>query len=83
MKTTQNILTALIAAGTPGAAVLAVYNQLPADLILGGLTALGLVAFAIYDFSRTTASLKVSTAVIRPRFTTVASHAPVVVRKAA
>jgi hypothetical protein len=66
MKTTRNILTALIAAGTPGVAVLTLTNLVPADLALAGLTAVGLFAFAIYDFSRNTASLRVRAAVLRP-----------------
>ena len=66
MKTTRNILTALIAAGTPGVALLALTDRVPADLGLASFTAVGLVAFAIYDFSRKTASLTVRAAVIRP-----------------
>jgi hypothetical protein len=66
MKTTRNILTALIAAGAPGVTLLALSDLVPADLALAGITALGLVAFAIYDFSRDTASLRVPAKVIRP-----------------
>lgn len=66
MKTTRNILAALIAAGTPGVAVLTLTDRIPADLVLAGLTALGLFAFAIDDFSRHPASLRVRAAIIRP-----------------
>lgn len=84
MKTTRNILTALIAAGLPGAALLVLTDSLPSDLVLGGLTAVALFAFAIYDFSRNTASLKVrSAAILRPPFGVADRSTPIAVRKAA
>lgn len=73
MKTSRNILSALIAAGAPGVALLALSNRIPADLALAALTAIGLVAFAIFDYSRNTASLKARAAVIRPPLRAVAS----------
>ena len=66
MKTTRNILTALIVAGAPGVALLGLTDRVPADVALAAITVIGLFAFAIYDFSRNTASLKMRAAVIRP-----------------
>jgi len=66
MKITRNLLSALIAAGAPGAAMFALSDRLPADVTLGVLTAISLFAFAICDYSRNTASLQVRAAVIRP-----------------
>jgi len=83
MKTTRNILTALIAAGIPGVALLAATNLVSADLALASITAVGLVAFAIYDFSRNTASLTVRAAVIRPPLHAADRPAAVSLRKAA
>jgi hypothetical protein len=84
MKTTRNILSALIAAGLPGVALLALTDRLPSDLVLGGLTAVALFAFAIYDFSRNTASLKApGAAILRPPFHVADRGTPVTVRKAA
>jgi len=84
MKTTQNILTTLIAAGTPGVAFLVLADRLPSDVVLGGLTAVGLVAFAIYDFSRNTASLKAPrAAILRPPYQVADRRAPVSLSKAA
>ena len=83
MKTTRNILTVFIAAGAPGVALLALSDLVPADLALGGITALGLVAFAIYDFSRNPASLRVRAEVIRPPLRAADRPVSVNVRKAA
>jgi hypothetical protein len=83
MKTTRNILTALIAAGIPGVALLAVTNLVSADLALASITAVGLVAFAIYDFSRNTASLTLRAAVIRPPLHAADRPDSVIVRKVA
>ena len=83
MKTTRNILTALIAAGIPGVALLAVTDLVSADLALASITAVGLVAFAIYDFSRNTASLTLRAAVIRPPLHVADRPDSVIVRKAA
>jgi hypothetical protein len=74
MKTTNNILSALIAAGAPGVALLALRNRIPADLALAVLTAIGLVAFAIFDYTRPVHSLKVRAEVVRP--TVPACHPP-------
>lgn len=75
MKTTSNILSSLIAAGAPGVALLALSDRVPADLALAGLTAIGLVAFAIFDYSRPTHELKVPGGVVRPMLP--AASAPV------
>jgi hypothetical protein len=83
MKTTRNILSALIAAGTPGVALLALTDRVPADLALASITAVGLVAFAIYDFSRNTASLTVRATVIRPPLHAADRPGSVTIRKAA
>src|SRR3982751_334875 len=83
MKTTRNILTALIAAVVPGAALLAFSNRVSADLAFASITVMGLFAFAIYDFTRNTASLKVRATVIRPPLRSINSPLSASVRKAA
>jgi hypothetical protein len=83
MKTTRNILTALIAAGAPGVALLALSGRVPFDLALAGLTVIGIFAFAIYDFSRDTASLKVRAPMLRPPLRTIERPATISVRQAA
>ena len=65
MKISRNILSALIAAGAPGMALLALTNRVPADLSLAALTTIGLFAFAIFDYSRPLAALKVPGIVLR------------------
>ena len=66
MKTIRNVLSVLIAAGIPGVALLSLTDRVPSDVALAAITVIGLFAFAIYDLSRNTASLKVRAAVIRP-----------------
>jgi len=83
MKTSRIILSALIAAGAPGVAVLALTNRMSADLALGTLTAIGIVAFAIFDYSRDTTSLKVRAAVVRPTLPAAAAPAADIRRRAA
>jgi hypothetical protein len=83
MKISRNILSALIAAGAPGVALLALSNRVPADLALAALTAIGLVAFAIFDYSRNTASLNVRAAVVRPTVPAVTSQSTPIIRRAA
>jgi hypothetical protein len=83
MKISRNILSALIAAGAPGVALLALSNRVPADLALAALTAIGLVAFAIFDYSRNTASLNVRAAVVRPTVPAVTSQNTPIIRRAA
>jgi hypothetical protein len=83
MKTTNNILSALIAAGAPGVALLALSNRIPADLALAVLTAIGLVAFAIFDYTRPVHSLKEPAKVIRPTVAACRTPCPVSVRHAA
>jgi len=83
MKTTNNILSALIAAGAPGVALLALSHRIPADLALAVLTAVGLVAFAIFDYSRPTQGLKVRAEVVRPEAPACRPPCPAPVRHAA
>ncbi|MES1168855.1 MAG: hypothetical protein ABUL61_06760 [Oleiharenicola lentus] len=83
MKTTRNILTALIAAGAPGVALLALTDRVPSDVALAAITVIGLFAFAIYDFSRNTASLTVRATVIRPPLRAADRPGSIIVRKAA
>jgi len=69
MNTTRNILSAILAAGAPGVASLALNNVIRADLALGLLTVAGVVAVAIFDYSRPKASLRATTArMLRPGF---------------
>ena len=83
MKTINSILSALIAAGAPGVALLALNNHIPADLALAVLTAIGLVAFAIFDYSRATHGLKVTAKVLRPAVPACRPPCPTSVRHAA
>ena len=83
MKTARNILTALIAAVVPGVALLAFSNRVSADLAFATITVISLFAFAIYDFSRNTASLTVRAAVIRPPLRTADRPDTTIVRRAA
>ena len=83
MKTTNNILSALIAAGAPGVALLALSNRIPADLALAVLTAIGLVAFAIFDYTRPMRALKVPGQVLRPAVPACNQPCPAPVRHAA
>lgn len=83
MKTINNILSALIAAGAPGVALLALSDRIPADLALAVLTAIGLVAFAIFDYTRPVHSLKVPVQVLRPAVPACNQPCPVTVRHAA
>ena len=83
MKISRNILSALIAAGAPGVALLALNNRIPADLALAVLTAIGLVAFAIFDYSRPTHELKLPGVVVRPGLPAVSVSTACSARKAA
>ena len=83
MKTTRNVLSALIAAVVPGVALLAFSNRVSADLAFAGLTVISLFAFAVYDFSRNTASLKMHAPVLRPPLRAADRPVSAVVRKAA
>ncbi len=83
MKISRNILSALIAAGAPGVALLALSNRIPADLALAVLTAIGLIAFAIFDYSRPVHALKVPAQVLRPAVPACNPPCPAPVRHAA
>ena len=83
MKTTNSILSALVAAGAPGVALLALSHRIPADLALAVLTAIGLVAFAICAYPRPVHSLKVRAEVVRPAVASCHQPCPVTVRHAA
>ena len=66
MKTSRNIISFVIAAGAPGVALLAFTNLIAADLALAIIAINGLVAFAAFDYSRTTRSLRTSAQLLRP-----------------
>jgi len=83
MKTINSILSALIAAGAPGVALLALSDRIPADLALAVLTAIGLVAFAIFDYTRPTQGLKVRAGVVRPAVPACNPPCPTAARRAA
>jgi hypothetical protein len=82
MKTTRNILSVLVAAGTPGVALLVLTN-LPADVVLAGFTTVAVIAFAIFDYSRPAATLKVPGVVIRPPLRALTTTRPALARKVA
>ena len=83
MNATRLIPSVLFAAGTPGVALLAYLNGLPADVTIAGLTLVGLAVIAIFDYSRPTASLKVRAPVIRPTLPGAAAPATGRTRRAA
>lgn len=66
MKTTRNILSIAIAAGAPGVALLTFSNLISADIALAILAINGLVAFAAFDYLRTTKSLRPAAQILRP-----------------
>jgi len=66
MKTTRNILSIVIAAGTPGVALLALTNLLPADVALAIIAVGGIAAFAALDYTRNLKSLRVPGRLLRP-----------------
>ena len=66
MKSFTRLPSALVAAGTAGVALLTLSGLIPADFGFASLAALGLVAFAIFDYSRPVRSLYVLAPVLRP-----------------
>jgi hypothetical protein len=66
MKTSRNIISFVIAAGAPGVALLALANVIAADAALALLSVGALVAFAAFDYSRNTASLRARARILRP-----------------
>jgi hypothetical protein len=83
MKTIRNVLSLLIAAVVPGVALLAFSNRVSADLAFASITVIGLFAFAIYDFTRNTASLTLRASVIRPPLRAATPPASAFTRRAA
>lgn len=83
MKTIRNVLTALIAAGAPGVALLAATNLVPADTAIAALSVGGLLAFAIFDYSRRVNSLQVKAAILRPTLPVRAAARPAALHRAA
>lgn len=66
MKTIHHVTSALVAAGSFGVALLTLTNLIPADLGFAGLAVLGISGFALFDYGRPVASLKVRAPVVRP-----------------
>ena len=66
MKTSRNIISFVIAAGAPGVALLALANVIAADAALAILAVGGIAAFAAFDYSRSTASLRARARILRP-----------------
>ena len=75
MKTIRNILPLLVAAGASGVALLAISNLISADIALAIIAVGGLVAFAAFDYSRNTKSLRVPGRILRPTFPVAANVA--------
>jgi hypothetical protein len=76
MKTISNILPALIAAGAPGVALLALNNLIPADTAIAVIAVGALVGFAAYDYTRTTRSLRAPGRLLRPTLPAATNLAP-------
>ena len=74
METLSNIISAIIAAGAPSVAFLALTNQLAADVALGILAVAGLAAFAVFDYTRPTRSLAPRAQILRPTLPVVAKN---------
>jgi hypothetical protein len=83
MKTTRNILSIVIAAGTAGVALLTLSNVIAADIALALISVAGLIGFAALDYSRTTKSLQVPGRLLRPALPVATNAAPVAFRRAA
>lgn len=83
MKTTRNILSIVIAAGTAGVALLTLSNVIAADIALALISVAGLIGFAALDYSRTTKSLQVPGRLLRPDLPVATNAAPVAFRRAA
>jgi len=66
MKTTRNILSIVIAAGSAGVALLTLSNVIAADIALALISVAGLIGFAALDYSRTTKSLRAPGRLLRP-----------------
>jgi hypothetical protein len=84
MKTTRNILSIVIAAGTAGVALLAISNIISADIALAIIAVSGLAGFAALDYSRNLKSLRVPGRLLRPTLPVAANVAAAcTVRRAA
>jgi hypothetical protein len=66
MKTTQVVLSSLVAIGSTSVALVTLVGLIPADFGFATLTVLGLTAFALFDYSRPRQSLVVGSKVLRP-----------------
>lgn len=78
MKTSRNIIAVLVAAGAPSVALLALSNLIPTDVAMGVLSVGALLAFAAFDYSRQTKSLRAPGRVVRPVLPAARAVAPVV-----
>ena len=66
MKTSRNIISVLIAAGAPGVALLVLSNVIAAETAFAILSVGSILAFAVFDYSRNTASLQNPGRILRP-----------------
>jgi hypothetical protein len=66
MKTLHSIASALLVTGSTVVALLTLTSLIPADSGFAGLAALGVAAFALFDYSRPANSLVSSARVLRP-----------------
>ena len=66
MKTLIQITSVLVAAGSTVAAFLTLSSIISADLALASLIAVGVAAFALFDYSRPTRSLTAPAQILRP-----------------
>ncbi len=76
MKTINNTLSVLLAAGAPGVALLAINNLIPADVAIAIISVGALVGFAAYDYTRSTKSLRTPGRLLRPALPAAAKLAP-------
>jgi len=66
MKTLHQIASVLLAAGSAAVAFLVLSAFISADLALASLVAVGVAAFALFDYSRSSRSLTTSAQILRP-----------------
>jgi hypothetical protein len=66
MKTLHRFTSALVAAGSAVVALLTLGSFISAELGFASLIALGIAAFALFDYSRSTRSLAAPARILRP-----------------
>ncbi|HEY8995082.1 MAG TPA: hypothetical protein VIM71_10505 [Lacunisphaera sp.] len=84
MKTLHQIASVLLAAGSAAVAFLVLSAFISADLALASLVTVGVAAFALFDYSRSSRSLATPAQILRPSLpSSAASSVTCSVRRAA